>query len=136
MAGIVDIENSHETIVTQFKSRDAAVGAGDPDGLEVRGVEGAHEVKGEDADGAGVAEDRDLAAAVLFDDVVELLAGAVQQLSITLAASQHVLEVATEQGSVLFRVLLSGGFKRQTFHHANAALAKGAGVLNRQARQV
>ena len=78
MAGIVDIEHPHESIVTQLEPCDAAVCARDPDGLEFGGVEGAHEVKGQNADGAGVAEDCDLAAAVLFDDVVELLASAIE----------------------------------------------------------
>jgi len=56
-------------------------------------------------------------------------------LSITLAASKYVLEVAPEQGSVLFGMLLGGGFKSQTFHYAHAALAKGAGAVDWQTSQ-
>lgn len=78
MAGIVDIEHPHETIVTQFKSRDAAIPARDPDGLELGGIEGAHEVKGHDADRSGVAEDCDLAATILLDDLVKLFARTIE----------------------------------------------------------
>ena len=78
MAGVVDIKHPHESIVTQLESRDAAVGTRDPDGLELGGVERAHEVKGQDADGAGVAEHGDLAAAMLIDNRVKLLYCAVE----------------------------------------------------------
>ena len=136
MARIVDGEHSDEAVVTQFKSRDAAVGARDPDGFEFRSVEGAHQMKCEDADGSGVTEDRDLAAAILDDDLVEFLPRAVEQLSITLAARQNVFEVAPEQCCVLFGVMLRGVFESKTFHHTNAAFAKGVRAVDRQTGQI
>ena len=78
MAGVVDIEHPHESIVTQLESRDAAVGTRDPDGLELGGVERAHEVKGQDADGSSVAENCDLAAMILLDDLVKFFACAIE----------------------------------------------------------
>lgn len=54
VAHVVGDGKADEPAVVDGEARDAAVGGGEPDGLQVRRVEGAHEVEREDADGAGV----------------------------------------------------------------------------------
>ena len=135
MTGIVDIEHPHETIFTQFKSRDAAVPTRDPDGLELGGVEGAHEMKGQDADRSGVAENHDASAAIRGNDLVEFVSRAIEKLTITFAAGENVFEVATEKGSVLLGMLLRGVFESETFHHSDTAFAKCFGGVDAQTRQ-
>src|SRR6185503_40874 len=104
-------------------------------GLQFGGVEGAHEVEGQDADGAGVTEDHDSSAAVCGNDFVELVTGAVQQLAVAFAAGENVFEVATQQGGVLRGVFLSGVFESQTFHYADTSFAKGLGGIDCETRQ-
>src|SRR5215213_4287764 len=90
----------------------------------------------EDAYRSRVTEHCDPAAVSLRDDLVELLPGTVEQLAVTLATGQHVLEVTAEQRRILFRMLLGRIFKRETFHHADAAFPKCICALDWQAGQV
>lgn len=135
MAGVVEGFDADESAVLDGEAGDAAVGGGEPDGFQVGRVEGAHEVEGEDADCSGVTKDCDLAAAICSDDLVQFLPGAVQELAVTLAAGEYVVEVASQQGCVLFRMLLGRVFESKTFHHANTALAKGVSTMDLQSSE-
>ncbi len=65
-------EDAHEAIVAQIETRNPAICGGDPDGLQIRRVERAHQMQYQNADGSGVSEERDAPAAMLFDGLVEL----------------------------------------------------------------
>lgn len=85
----------------------------------------------QDADRSGVTENDDAPASICRDDFVKLVARAIQELAVTLAACKNVLEIAAKQCRVLGRVLLGGVFESQTFHHADTAFAKGFGGVDR-----
>jgi len=92
-------------------------------------------VEGEDADRSGVTEDDDASTSVCRNDFVELVARAIQKLAITLAARENVIEIAAKKCSVLVRVPLCGVFESQTFHYADAALAKRVGGVDWEMRK-
>src|SRR6185369_6896119 len=83
-----------------------------------------------------MAEHRYLPAAILLDDVVQLLPRTIEKLPITLTARQHVLKIASQQSSVLLRMLLRRILECQTFHHAYISFAKGAAAVHRQSGHV
>ena len=64
MTGVVDSQHAHKAVVTQIETRDAAVCGGDPDGLQVGGVERAHQVKYQNADGSGMRKENNAPALV------------------------------------------------------------------------
>src|ERR1051326_1305275 len=113
MSRVVNTQHTHEAIIAQLKPRNRAVSIADPNGPQLRRIERAHQVQRENADRPRVTEDGDLSSLMLRDDFVEFLPRAIEQLAITLAASQHVFEVASQQRGVLLGMLLRGVLKRQ-----------------------
>jgi hypothetical protein len=91
-------------------------------------------VEREDADRSGVTEKHDAAASVCGNNFVELVACAVQELAVALAARKNVFEIAAKKCSVLFRVRLRCVFESQTFHHADTAFAKCVGCVDWEMR--
>lgn len=87
-------------------------------------------MEGEDADRTGVTEDYDSSTSVCIDDFVELVTRAIQELAVTLAACENVIEIAAKKCCVLVGVVLCGVFESQTFHHADAAFAKRVGGVD------
>ena len=72
MPRVVDTKHPHKAIVAQIEARDATVGSCDPNGFEVGGVERAHQVKNQNADGSSMSKERNAPTLVLFNRFVKL----------------------------------------------------------------
>jgi hypothetical protein len=72
VACVVDTKDADKAIITQLEARNAAVCSCNPDWLEFRRIERAHQVQYQDADCSGVSEEHNASAFVLLDCVVKL----------------------------------------------------------------
>ncbi len=106
MACIVESHHADVAAAANLKTIDAAIGSNQPRRCFRFAVDCAHQIKCQITNRAGVRKNSDVRALIIAYDIVQCFGGAFEQLAVTFALGDDVLDVAVNQRVIIFRVFI------------------------------